>query len=125
MKFLNGDIKQKLPDGTIIYYYNELKITQITLNNEDKTNIYRFENKQVEFHYENGKRKEISFPDGTEKFIYSNNEIFTFFEDKTIQSVNSEGVKLIEFVDGTFDIVYPDGKKISMDIEGNITEEYE
>ena len=45
MKFLNGDLKQKLPDGTIIYYYNELKITQITLNNEDKTNIYRFENK--------------------------------------------------------------------------------
>lgn len=34
-------------------------------------------------------------------------------------------MKLIEFTDGTFDIIYPDGKKIIMDIDGNIKQEYE
>ena len=72
-----------LPDDTVIYYYKEYEITEITLPDESSTNIYRFDNKQVEFHFKDG-RKEIKFPDGTEKYIFPNNEEYTFFEDGTI-----------------------------------------
>ena len=51
-----GDIKQTLPDGSIIYYYSESDTTQITLP-ETKLNIYRFSNRQVELHYEDGSKE--------------------------------------------------------------------
>ena len=35
--FKNGDIKQKLSDGTILYYFNEKKVDQITFSNQ--TNV--------------------------------------------------------------------------------------
>ena len=49
--FVNHDVKQTLPDGSVIYYYAEAQTTQITLENNG-LNIYRFSNNQVEFHYE-------------------------------------------------------------------------
>lgn len=53
MKFKNGDIKQTLPDKSIIYFFKNDGVTEISL---PKTNmkIYKFSNDQVEFHYGDG-----------------------------------------------------------------------
>ena len=64
---------QKLVDGTVLYYYRERQVDQITLTNNVNvrfclTKIYRFENNQVEFHYDD-KRIEIRHPDGSLKVI--------------------------------------------------------
>ncbi len=56
--------------------------------------IYRFDNKQVEFHKKNG-NKEIKFEDGTSKFIMENGEVFTKLGDGNLESINVEGVKLV------------------------------
>lgn len=54
--FVNKDIKQTLPDGTVIYFYSEHETTQITLPNNN-LDIYRFPNAQVEFHFKNGNKQ--------------------------------------------------------------------
>ena len=51
-----GDIKQTLPDNSIIYYYADADTTQITLP-DNGLNIYRFSSNQVEFHYEDGSKE--------------------------------------------------------------------
>ena len=67
--FTNGDLKQIFPDGKIIYYFKESKVTQTTFNNG--TQIFKFDNGQIEKHYSDGS-KQISFPDGTIRYIYPN-----------------------------------------------------
>ncbi len=74
--FKNGDIKQKLEDGTTLYYFNDKKVDQITLVNGLNVNfflfqIYRFDNNQVEIHYDGNKYIEIRNPDGTIKILGS------------------------------------------------------
>lgn len=59
--FKNGDIKQTLSDGTILYYFKQKQVDQITLTNGINVNylftfqIYRFDNNQVEIHFDGGK----------------------------------------------------------------------
>ena len=90
--FENGDVKQTLPDETVIYFYTEYDITQISL--PDGTEIYRFKNKQVEFHKKDG-QKEIRFEDGSCRYIMENGENFIKQANGTLESISSEGVKLI------------------------------
>ena len=111
MHFVNTDIKQTLPDGTVIYFYSEHETTQITLPNNN-LDIYRFPNAQVEFHFKNG-NKQIKFQDGTEKFVYKNGEEFTVYADNTLQLVNTDGVKVIKHSQSNQEIVLQDGQKIS------------
>ncbi len=118
VEFKNQDVKQILPDSSVIYHYSNDNITQITIQNKG-LEIYRYSNKQVEFHYFDG-RKEIKFEDGTEKYIYPNGEEFTFFTDKTIQSMNKENIKLIEYQSGALDVVFPDDRKIEFNADGEI-----
>lgn len=58
--------------------------------------------------------------DRTEKYIYANNEEFTFFPDGTIQMINKEGIKLIEYVDASKDAIFPNGMKIRIEATGEI-----
>ena len=69
VNFTNGDLKQIFPDGKIIYYFKESKVTQTTFN--DGTQIFKFDNGQIEKHYSDGS-KQISFPDGSVRYIYPN-----------------------------------------------------
>ena len=69
VNFTNGDLKQIFPDGKTIYYFKESKVTQTTFNNG--TQIFNFDNGQIEKHYSDGS-KQISFPDGTIRYIYPN-----------------------------------------------------
>jgi centromere protein J len=107
--FTNNDIKQTLPDQTIIYYFADAQTTQTTLPNG--LHIYRFANNQLEFHNQDGS-KDIHFADGTRKVIHINGEEETVFTDGTVQRVNAQKIKTIDYANKQRDIVYPDGLKI-------------
>ncbi|CAD8061276.1 unnamed protein product [Paramecium sonneborni] len=107
--FTNKDVKQTLPNGTIIYFFADAHTTQITVANGP--NIYRFSNQQIEIHFPDGK-KEIRFGDGTEKYISINGEEQTFFSDGIIQKIDSKKIKQIEYPNGNIDTIYPDGQKL-------------
>lgn len=107
--FTNSDIKQTLPDSTIVYYFADAQTTQTTLPNG--LHIYRFANNQLEFHNSDGS-KDIHFADGTRKVIHINGEEETVFTDGTVQRVNAQKIKTIDYANGQRDIVYPDGLKI-------------
>jgi len=62
----NKDIKQSYPDGKIVYYFYEDKITQTTFKNG--LTIIKFNNGQIEKCYPDG-TKEICYPDGTTKIV--------------------------------------------------------
>ncbi len=67
--------------------------------------IYIFANDQLEFHYTDGS-KHIRFADGTEKNIKPNGEEETVFVDGTVQRVNKNKVKVIEYTDGKKVIIF-------------------
>ena len=67
VNFPNKDIKQLFPDGKMIYFFFESKTIQSTVPN-DKLQVFKFSNGQIEKHFEDG-TKQISFPDGTIKVI--------------------------------------------------------
>ena len=69
VNFTNGDLKQIFPDGKIIYYFKESKVTQTTFS--DGTQLFKFDNGQIEKHYSDGS-KQINFPDGSIRYIYPN-----------------------------------------------------
>ena len=50
--FFNGDVKQTLPDSSVIYFYAEAGTRHTT--KPDGTEILEFENGQLETHYPNG-----------------------------------------------------------------------
>jgi centromere protein J len=65
--FPNGDRKECLADGTVVYHYESTKATQTTFPNG--LELFKFNNGQVEKHYPDGV-KEITFTNGTQKTIY-------------------------------------------------------
>lgn len=94
--FTNNDIKQTLPNGTIIYFFADANTTQTTLPNGP--NVYfiaiipRFTDSQtnrLKFTFRMDQRKLsnyfpfniLRFSDGTEKFIRINGEEETMFSD--------------------------------------------
>ena len=58
---------------------------------------------QSETHYPDGS-KEIRFPDGTVRHIFSNSEEKVVFSDGVVQCVSSNGDKTIDFPDGQREI---------------------
>lgn len=60
------------------------------------------------------------FIDRTEKYIYPNGEEFTFFPDGTVQLINKDGIKLIEYVDGSRDAVFPNDQRIRVEANGDV-----
>jgi len=64
--FQNGDVKESLSDGTVIYRYHSTGAVQTT--HSDGTDIFRFAGGQVEYHRPDGS-KEIEFANGARKRI--------------------------------------------------------
>ena len=55
--------------------------------------------------------KQIKFPDGTIKSIYQNGEEESIFTDGTIQKIDKQGNKTIEYINGDRDVFLPDGTR--------------
>ena len=62
----------------------------------------------------------IRFIDRTEKYIYANGEEFTFFPDGTVQLVNKQGIKLVEYIDGSRDAIFPNDTKVRVEANGEV-----
>lgn len=117
--FPNGDVKQVLPDSSVVYYYAEHDSCQITYPQQG-LNIYTFGTAQIEYHYAD-KVKHIKFANGAERQIYENDgEEFIIFENGSVQGTNKEGVKLLSMPDGRKELTFANGKKIKMDAGGEI-----
>ncbi|XP_064027455.1 centromere protein J isoform X2 [Pogoniulus pusillus] len=112
--FFNGDVKQMMPDGTVIYYYADSKTTHTTYS--DGLEVLQFSNGQIEKHYPDGK-KEITFPDQTIKNLFADGQEESIFPDGTIVRIQRDGSKSIEFNNGQRELhtsqfkrrEYPDG----------------
>ncbi|XP_032036453.1 centromere protein J isoform X2 [Aythya fuligula] len=112
--FFNGDVKQIMPDQTVIYYYADAKTTHTTYC--DGLEVLQFSNGQIEKHYPDGK-KEITFPDQTIKNLFTDGQEESIFPDGTIVRVQRDGSKTIEFNNGQRELhtsqfkrrEYPDG----------------
>ncbi|XP_042695197.1 centromere protein J [Centrocercus urophasianus] len=112
--FFNGDVKQIMPDQTVIYYYADAKTTHTTY--PDGLEILQFSNGQIEKHYPDGK-KEITFPDQTIKSLFTDGQEESIFPDGTIVRIQRDGSKTIEFNNGQRELhtsqfkrrEYPDG----------------
>ncbi|XP_010011166.1 PREDICTED: centromere protein J [Nestor notabilis] len=112
--FFNGDVKQVLPDQTVIYYYADAKTTHTTYS--DGLEVLQFSNGQIEKHYPDGK-KEITFPDQTIKNLFTDGQEESIFPDGTIVRIQRDGSKTIEFNNGQRELhtaqfkrrEYPDG----------------
>ncbi|XP_057255666.1 centromere protein J isoform X2 [Pezoporus wallicus] len=112
--FFNGDVKQVMPDQTVVYYYADAKTTHTTYS--DGLEVLQFSNGQIEKHYPDGK-KEITFPDQTIKNLFMDGQEESIFPDGTIVRVQRDGSKTIEFSNGQRELhtaqfkrrEYPDG----------------
>uniref|UniRef100_A0A8C4UP20 Centrosomal P4.1-associated protein n=1 Tax=Falco tinnunculus TaxID=100819 RepID=A0A8C4UP20_FALTI len=112
--FFNGDVKQVMPDQTVIYYYADAKTTHTTYS--DGLEVLQFSNGQIEKHYPDGK-KEITFPDQTIKNLFTDGQEESIFPDGTIVRIQRDGSKTIEFTNGQRELhttqfkrrEYPDG----------------
>ncbi|XP_026698199.1 centromere protein J isoform X2 [Athene cunicularia] len=112
--FFNGDVKQVMPDQTVIYYYADAKTTHTTYS--DGLEVLQFSNGQIEKHYPDGK-KEITFPDQTIKNLFTDGQEESIFPDGTIVRIQRDGSKTIEFNNGQRELhtsqfkrrEYPDG----------------
>ncbi|NXW09624.1 CENPJ protein, partial [Fregetta grallaria] len=112
--FFNGDVKQVMPDQTVIYYYADAKTTHTTYS--DGLEVLHFSNGQIEKHYPDGK-KEITFPDQTIKNLFTDGQEESIFPDGTIVRIQRDGSKTIEFNNGQRELhtsqfkrrEYPDG----------------
>ncbi|XP_071591230.1 centrosomal P4.1-associated protein isoform X1 [Heliangelus exortis] len=112
--FFNGDVKQIMPDQTVIYYYADAKTTHTTYS--DGLEVLQFSNGQIEKHYPDGK-KEITFPDQTIKNLFTDGQEESIFPDGTIVRIQRDGSKTIEFNNGQRELhtsefkrrEYPDG----------------
>ena len=108
VSFFNGDIKQMLPDGRVVYYYADAQTTHTTY--ADGLQIFQFANGQVEKHYIDG-TKEIQFPDQTIKYLFVSGSAESVFLDGTIVHVESNGNKQITFPNGQKEVHTPLFKK--------------
>ena len=89
MSFANGDLKDCLADGTIVYKYAATNATQTTFPST-KIEVFQFVSGQVERHFPDGTR-EIHFANGTTKRIDGNT-----------------GREQIRFPDGTVKVIDPE-----------------
>ncbi|XP_069035321.1 centromere protein J isoform X2 [Lepisosteus oculatus] len=112
--FFNGDIKQILPVGKVIYFYADAQTTHTTYPNG--LEVVQFPNNQIEKHHPNG-TKEIVFPDKAVKHLYPDGREESIFPDGTVVKLAKNGEKTIEFSNGQKEIhtsqykqrEYPDG----------------
>jgi len=58
-----------------------------------------FGSDQVEKHFPDG-CKEVTFPDGTMKYLHPNGLEECYFEDGTVQKIQPNGDRTIEFTNG-------------------------
>ena len=79
--FPNGDKKLNFPDEKKIYFFNDTKTVQTTY--KDGTNVFKFNNNQIEKHFVDGS-KYIIFPNGQKKYIskYGKEENLIANDDK-------------------------------------------
>ena len=114
VSFFNGDIKQILPGGRVVYYYADAQTTHTTY--ADGLQVFQFANGQVEKHYIDG-TKEIQFPDQTIKYLFADGSAESVFVDGTVVHVENNGNKQISFPNGQKEVhtvlykkrEYPDG----------------
>ncbi|XP_063195267.1 centromere protein J [Chroicocephalus ridibundus] len=127
--FFNGDVKQVMPDQTVIYYYADAKTTHTTYS--DGLEVLQFSNGQIEKHYPDGK-KEITFPDQTIKNLFTDGQEESIFPDGTIVRVQRDGSKTIEFNNGQRELhtpqfkrrEYPDGTVKTVYVNGQQETKY-
>ncbi|XP_074672186.1 centrosomal P4.1-associated protein isoform X2 [Strix aluco] len=128
--FFNGDVKQVMPDQTVIYYYADAKTTHTTYSNG--LEVLQFSNgqigkeiilpnqpskllpiyihlylcnKHIVSKYISEKhypdgKKEITFPDQTIKNLFTDGQEESIFPDGTIVRIQRDGSKTIEFNNG-------------------------
>ncbi|XP_023981569.2 centromere protein J-like, partial [Physeter macrocephalus] len=112
--FFNGDVKQVMPDGRVIYYYAATLTTHTTY--PGGLEVLHFSSGQIEKHFPDG-RKEITFPDQTIKNLFADGQEESIFPDGTIVRGQRDGNKIIEFNNGQRELhtaqfkrrEYPDG----------------
>ncbi|XP_006036270.1 centromere protein J isoform X1 [Alligator sinensis] len=127
--FFNGDVKQVMPDQTVIYYYADAKTTHTTY--PDGLEVLHFSNGQIEKHYPDG-RKEITFPDQTIKNLLTDGQEESIFPNGTIVRVLRDGSKTIEFNNGQRELhtlefkrrEYPDGTVKTVYVDGRQETKY-
>ncbi|XP_010123657.1 PREDICTED: centromere protein J [Chlamydotis macqueenii] len=127
--FFNGDVKQVMPDQTVIYYYADAKTTHTTY--ADGLEVLQFSNGQIEKHYPDGK-KEITFPDQTIKNLFTDGQEESIFPDGTIVRIQRDGSKTIEFNNGQRELhtsqfkrrEYPDGTVKTVYVNGQQETKY-
>ncbi|KAM9300407.1 centrosomal P4.1-associated protein [Morus bassanus] len=127
--FFNGDVKQVMPDQTVIYYYADAKTTHTTYS--DGLEVLHFSNGQIEKHYPDGK-KEITFPDQTIKNLFTDGQEESIFPDGTIVRIQRDGSKTIEFNNGQRELhtsqfkrrEYPDGTVKTVYLNGQQETKY-
>ncbi|KAM6098985.1 centrosomal P4.1-associated protein isoform 3-T7 [Theristicus caerulescens] len=127
--FFNGDVKQVMPDQTVIYYYADAKTTHTTYS--DGLEVLHFPNGQIEKHYPDGK-KEITFPDQTIKNLFTDGQEESIFPDGTIVRIQRDGSKTIEFNNGQRELhtsqfkrrEYPDGTVKTVYVNGQQETKY-
>ncbi|XP_061876397.1 centromere protein J isoform X2 [Colius striatus] len=127
--FFNGDVKQVLPDQTVIYYYADAKTTHTTY--ADGLEVLQFSNGQIEKYYPDGK-KEITFPDQTIKNLFTDGQEESIFPDGTIVRIQRDGSKTIEFNNGQRELhtsqfkrrEYPDGTVKTVYVDGQQETKY-
>ncbi|XP_014821287.1 PREDICTED: centromere protein J isoform X1 [Calidris pugnax] len=127
--FFNGDVKQVMPDQTVIYYYADAKTTHTTYS--DGLEVLQFSNGQIEKHYPDGK-KEITFPDQTIKNLFTDGQEESIFPDGTIVRIQRDGSKTIEFNNGQRELhtsefkrrEYPDGTVKTVYVNGQQETKY-
>ncbi|XP_041343205.1 centromere protein J [Pyrgilauda ruficollis] len=127
--FFNGDVKQIMPDQTVIYYYADAKTTHTTYS--DGLEVLQFSNGQIEKHYPDGK-KEITFPDQTIKSLFTDGQEESIFPDGTVVRVQRDGTKTIEFNNGQRELhtpqfkrrEYPDGTVKTVYVNGQQETKY-
>ncbi|XP_058897436.1 centromere protein J isoform X3 [Kogia breviceps] len=112
--FFNGDVKQVMPDGRVIYYYAATHTTHTTY--PEGLEVLHFSSGQIEKHFPDG-RKEITFPDQTIKNLFADGQEESIFPDGTIVRGQRDGNRIIEFNNGQRELhtaqfkrrEYPDG----------------
>ncbi|CAD8047598.1 unnamed protein product [Paramecium sonneborni] len=100
--FPNKDIKQELPNGIKIYYYQKNNSTQTYL--PQGISVIYFSNKQLEITFVDGS-KQILYHDGTKKYINYKGEEEVFYPDGVKQTIDQDKIKKIEYPNGNIKVV--------------------
>jgi hypothetical protein len=86
--FTNGDKKQIYPGRKMVYYFHKSKKVQTKFNNG--LQICKLSNGQIEKHFPD-KTKRIFFPDGSERFIKSDENEESQNDDGSILTIDKSG----------------------------------